>query len=255
MNNLHTYEREDLTPIRKLLMMKALAGGEALKEYTETGNPVTFETNVAKPMSVVASFTPVQSGSGDPSPDNVRPITGFTGANVYLSPTDADDPEKQTFSVAFPAEAGTVYGGTLDLSTGVLTVEYVTVDLGSLSWTVNNGRFYTNGLSNVIKRGAFARRLEMYCPIFLCISDGRQQALVPDMSIYEGGNGNVFIHDSDYTDKDTFKEAMDGIALCYPLIEPQTVTLTPTQITAIIGNNVVWSDLNGDLTVTYKKKG
>ena len=32
--------------------------------------------------SVVAEINPVQSGSGDPSPDNIRPISGFTGANV-----------------------------------------------------------------------------------------------------------------------------------------------------------------------------
>lgn len=33
-------------------------------------------------VDVVAHINPVQSGSGDPAPDNVRPITGFTGMNV-----------------------------------------------------------------------------------------------------------------------------------------------------------------------------
>lgn len=32
--------------------------------------------------SLVATINPVQSGSGDPSPSNVRPITGFTGCKV-----------------------------------------------------------------------------------------------------------------------------------------------------------------------------
>lgn len=32
---------------------------------------------------MVVQIEPVQSGSGDPSPDNVRPISGWTGANVY----------------------------------------------------------------------------------------------------------------------------------------------------------------------------
>lgn len=151
--------------------------------------------------------------------------------------------------------ASPVYGGTLDVVSGVLTVEYVTVDLGSLSWTYNSDRFYTTGLANVIKRGASARRLVMYCPIFLCISDGRSQANVPDMSMYEGDNGNVFIHDSSYTDKDAFKEAMDGIVLCYPLATPQTVQLTPEQITALVGNNTLWSDADGEMTAIYYKKG
>ena len=73
---------EEMTPVRKLLALKALAGGAPLSEYTVTGNPVSFDTNVAKPMSVVAAFSPVQVGTGDPSPDNVRPITGFSGAKI-----------------------------------------------------------------------------------------------------------------------------------------------------------------------------
>ena len=42
---------EEFTPVRKLLALHALAGGVPLTEYTETGNPVTFETNVVKPLS------------------------------------------------------------------------------------------------------------------------------------------------------------------------------------------------------------
>ena len=54
-----------------------------LKEYTVTGNPVSFTTNVAKNLKQLKiPFTPIQSGSGDPSPDNVRPITGWTGVNA-----------------------------------------------------------------------------------------------------------------------------------------------------------------------------
>lgn len=32
---------------------------------------------------IVATIKPVQEGTGDPSPDNVRPISGWTGANIY----------------------------------------------------------------------------------------------------------------------------------------------------------------------------
>ena len=34
-------------------------------------------------QKLVLGIEPVQSGSGDPSPDNVRPITGYTGVNVF----------------------------------------------------------------------------------------------------------------------------------------------------------------------------
>lgn len=41
---------------------------------------------LAAPVTALeAAVTPVQSGSGDPSPSNVRPISGWTGANVYVA--------------------------------------------------------------------------------------------------------------------------------------------------------------------------
>jgi len=76
--------------IQRLLALKAAAGGPPLREYTATGNPATFETNVAKPMKVQAAFGPVQAGSGDPSPENVRPISGWTGCTIRHTATRSD---------------------------------------------------------------------------------------------------------------------------------------------------------------------
>ena len=43
----------------------------------------SFDDGTANPMpSLEISIVPVQSGSGDPSPSNVRPISGWSGANV-----------------------------------------------------------------------------------------------------------------------------------------------------------------------------
>jgi len=49
---------------------------------TATSGLVSFTTNVIRPVKVICEFTPVQDGTGDPSPDNVRPISGWTGATV-----------------------------------------------------------------------------------------------------------------------------------------------------------------------------
>ena len=82
MDRLFLFRRE-ITPIRKLLMMKAVAGGIPLIEYTATGNPLTFETNVAKPLTqTLVTMTPKQAGTGDPSPTNVRAISGASSVNV-----------------------------------------------------------------------------------------------------------------------------------------------------------------------------
>lgn len=48
----------------------------------ETGNPVVCYPVSGYPLGVKASWEPTQDGSGDPSPDNVRPIKGRDSATV-----------------------------------------------------------------------------------------------------------------------------------------------------------------------------
>lgn len=69
------------SPTRKLMLLGTMAGGKAVED-TATGNPLTFLTDLARPLkSLVANFLPVQP-SGTPSPENILPITGWTGVNV-----------------------------------------------------------------------------------------------------------------------------------------------------------------------------
>lgn len=45
---------------------------------------MTFEDGAdGMPMAVKIGIEPVQAGSGDPSPENIRAISGWTGANIY----------------------------------------------------------------------------------------------------------------------------------------------------------------------------
>lgn len=50
---------------------------------TVSGGVANFSTDLVAPLkSCKVEFSPVQSGTGDPSPTNIRPITGWTGVNV-----------------------------------------------------------------------------------------------------------------------------------------------------------------------------
>lgn len=89
--------------------------------YCTITNGVTFLNDKIYPQFEIgtsaSSYTPYS---------NICPITGWTGANVYVSPTtDAED--GQTYTIAFPSEAGTVYGGTLDAVSGVLVVDRMNI--------------------------------------------------------------------------------------------------------------------------------
>ena len=51
---------------------------------TISGSIASFKTDVLAPLkSCKINFVPIQEGSGDPSPENVRPITGWTEAALY----------------------------------------------------------------------------------------------------------------------------------------------------------------------------
>ena len=77
--------KPEWSTLKRLMFMKAASGG-SLNEYEIIGNPAVFQTNVAKPLSgFTIPFLPVQQGTGDLSPDNVRPITGWSGAKFTRS--------------------------------------------------------------------------------------------------------------------------------------------------------------------------
>lgn len=255
------------TALRRLMFVKA-ASGETLVEQTATGNPVTFETNVSKPLkSLTIPWTPTQSGTGDPSPDNVRPISGITGLTIYHSGADTSNPT--SYPVTFPAEAGTVYGGTLDAVSGVLEVWWNSFDLGTLRWDVkNNGNvYYFNGILpssiyNNMRRPDAEISLNTYPPYFM--SD--RFKIASGSSIHSGTSGDNAIGMDWFTqvrlrcdayehDADAFKTAMNGVILYYELATPQTIQLDPITIQTIIGDNTVWSDTNGTNEVKYLKKG
>lgn len=53
-------------------------------EFSISGNPVTCHPVEGYPLSAVVTLKPKQEGSGDPSPENVRPISGYDSVKVNV---------------------------------------------------------------------------------------------------------------------------------------------------------------------------
>lgn len=214
----------------------------------------TFNASAANmPLKgLTANIEPVQSGSGDPSPDNVRPITGWTGATVNVSPT-TDAQDGNTYSITFPTEAGTVYGGTLDVVNKKLTVDRAIVDLGDVNWskTAVSGRFYYRGNINGMAKIA-SRTMPIMSTQFLTISDGRAFEDCPDKSIYNIDRTPVSIGviDLEHSDAVDFKTAVTGVMVVYQLAAPIVYDLTADEVATLLGENNIWADC-GNVTVTY----
>lgn len=222
----------------------------------ETGSIVSISDGAGgiPVKSLVVGIEPAQAGSGDPNPTNVRPISGWTGVEVTVSPTtDAEDGD--TYDITFPSEAGTVYGGTLNVTTGVLTVDMAIVDMGTLNWMYYSAQKRIVAEVNSGKPANDNIGLDGACSVYKVVNTSYR--LAPDKSVVIGNNfisnsyAAMVVHDEDYTDAETFKTAVSGQTLVFPIRTPVTYQLTPTEVTTLLGTNNVWAD-TGDSTVEYR---
>ena len=94
-----------------------------------TGNPVTCYPVAGYPLGVKVAWEPRQEGEGDPSPENIRPITGLDEVTVTLSDGMSDG------TAATLTLSETIYGGTVDAVTGKGTDEWAFVEFdGTEAW-------------------------------------------------------------------------------------------------------------------------
>lgn len=106
----------------------------------ETGNPVVCYPVAGYPLGVVASWEPTQEGTGEPSPENIRPIKGRDsvavercGENVieFLSTNDSS----QGVKIAADSEKNITLNGT------VVEKNNIVIGMCRLHWVA--GKTYT----------------------------------------------------------------------------------------------------------------
>ena len=205
-----------------------------------TGNPVNISDAAAGPaQSLTVDFTPIQEGSGTPSPTNPRPIVGFTSINVDVN-GDVTAIDLQ----------GTKYGGTLDVITGVFTIKYgfFTLNENASIHTINTQGAYTRFHYQI--SGAK-------------YPDGNQiSTYLPYLASYNNESNHFYITTSTAiflietalvgTTAASIKSYLqnNNLSVCYELATPQTVQLTPAQVNLAKGANTITT--NGDtLSITY----
>ena len=132
------------------------------------------------------------------------------------------------------------------------------VDLGTRNWAKSSGTtggFYSSS--------PFLYKLspdtKMVCERYAY--DG-----VRSQASYFGANGTltaywnnntstreIYIKDLSLADLTAaaFKTAMSGVKLCYELVTPTTVQLTPSQVSTLLGDNNIWADA-GEVSVVYR---
>ena len=157
----------------------------------------------------------------------------------------------------------TVYGGQLDVTAGKLTATMAMVDMGTIAFSKSaatsssGGSVFTIPVSSV---GLGMAERARYTPNNI-LSDVYKTAStstwwiseLPDLTMLINKNA-LIIADSRYSNAADFRAAVSGVQLCYELATPFEITLTPTQIDMLQGENNLWSDA-GDSTLTYYAEG
>ena len=167
----------------------------------------------------------------------------------------------ETYEVDWTTEAGTVYGGTLDVTTGVLTVDraYLTNAqlLESSGWTDAGRGIYVasasyqlpnNSSSSFVNPKLLATALPTKSQDELYSTTG-----VLGISQWWGKRFALSFADSTIASVTAFKAklAENGTDVVYPLATPQTYQLTPQEVSTILGQNNIFAD-TGNVTVQYR---
>lgn len=207
---------------------------------------ISFTTDCNAPLDIIkGKITPVQSGTGTPSPDNVRPISGFSALNVTLADGDMQTVENKTVNFG-----QTVYGGVADVTNGKVNVtkiarvfdgseNFLTLASGrvfaydfgvNVVWSFNNN----NSLCSHFHEGYGA--WDVLGVGEYLIAGGRYGGVNPDMTLAE---------------YKTYLQAQYNngtpVTLVATLSTPTEITTTPETVSSIAGDNNIFLD-TGNLT-------
>ena len=152
----------------------------------------------------------------------------------------------------------TVYSGTVDVVTGVVTVTHKSRTFsGSDSWNGSNPGVNANlSISDMASGSHYSD------PFAICDT-------LPKVSVISGttpevrigaSNTSVYLYnmssaDASITSSATLNTylASHPIMITYPLATPIPIQLTPQEVQSLAGDNTMWSNANQPITVTYRQ--
>ena len=250
-----------------ILLAKKLNGGgtNAIYKQTLTGlpSPIASFTGADAPIDeLIVSIDAVQSGSGEPSPTNIRPISGWSSCEVTVTDDLTDPTYTNTYTIPFKDSSDnpiTVYGGGIDVTGGKwLDSDAMLVYNGTENWEKN---------TDVPANPYFFLRLgstPLYendtdiCSHWVHATVGSTNDNIGSRVLYSNAfhEQRVVIRPSGYADMSVndFKQFLaDQNTLGTPVqfkvvkLTPTEHTFTPTQVRTIQGNNNVFADC-GEVT-------
>lgn len=213
------------------------ASGAFISSSTTNGT-----TSATYTTSANTAYIRIQTSSA------IMPVSGSYQIEVGSTATTYE-----TFGQTYPISLGqTVYGGTLNVTTGVLTITWAmdVYDGTEGGWQLQSINSY--GIANFQRAVSDSKAVTN--PAITNILPAQSTVIANTQT--EGFYLNsvhvlsVRINSSRANTVALFKTwlASNNLQLCYELATPITVQLTPTEVTTLLGVNNIWAD-TGDVTV------
>lgn len=177
---------------------------------------------IGRELPAVFSFEPKQLGSGDPSPDNIRPIVGYEIVGI-----------------------GTVYGGEVNIDDSTLKTSWAYQTFtGEESWGVASSGGYFMSVLTGLNKGINDQAISSHLPERPDISSGNNIVGFRAYNRTASYIGYSVIVRMDPTKTQTLDEYLSYLTeqylngtpftICYKLATPDTYTLTPQQMLQLL---------------------
>ena len=177
--------------------------------------------------------------------DGSMTVSGFQ-LELGNSATSYEAPSIQTVTIPF---GDTVYGGTLDVLTGMLTVDKAVFTLPETT-TINSASQFTTKYVNFSIPEHSNQAVLPICDRTKCVAYSQRGQ---PYNLYVSSTNDMLLQSwvpTDATLADV-NAVLEGATVCYALATPITVTLTGEQMETLLGYNAIWAD-TGDTTVEYR---
>ena len=172
--------------------------------------------------------------------------TAVSNAQLELgsTATDYEPCFGETLDISIPSEAGTVYGGSLNVATGELVI-----DRGFVEYTSKNildiGQASTGNKYILFTKPALFKQNDIRL-----LSNQYLPSVGPSADMRIRATTSIIVYDNRFTDLETAKTLIGNLQVVCYLNTPLTYHLTPTQVKTFLGQNNIFADA-GDVNVDY----
>ena len=201
----------------------------------------TITAAVRKRFSSLIIELPVQqAGSGDPSPDNIRPIAQWTDVELYVADTDTASEPTVTTTLPTP-----IFGGMVDVARGEVASLYNEKKSSSGWEMVEEGQFrcqvgaFNNGdetSTNVA---------DLYSSHYKTVSNKDAYDATDDLTCGTPtieGVTYLYVNDLDYTTLEAFTAYIGDVQFVYKSHIPMSDEIAPTIVYLPEGTSYVWAE-------------